>query len=232
MSYINFNPTRLANPEFTTNREIIRSNHAGSYISTTLNGCNTRKYHGLLVCPIESLGGKHVLLSALDESVHLRGNLFHLATRRYQGNYIEPRGFRYLQKFDFEKIPKFTYRLGNAVLTKDRLLVEKEQELLVRYTLEESPIPVKIQFRPFLAFRNIHELSKSNMYILRDFTETANGIAMRLYSSYPQLFMQFSKEAVFKAAPDWYYNIEYIREKERGYDYLEDLYTPGYFELY
>ncbi|HAH59343.1 MAG TPA: amylo-alpha-1,6-glucosidase, partial [Bacteroidales bacterium] len=31
--------------------------------------------------------------------------------------------------------------------------------------------------------------------------------------------------------PDWYYNIEYSCEKARGYDYLEDLYVPGFFEL-
>jgi predicted glycogen debranching enzyme len=31
--------------------------------------------------------------------------------------------------------------------------------------------------------------------------------------------------------PHWYYNIEYIREQERGYDYKEDLFVPGYFEV-
>jgi predicted glycogen debranching enzyme len=232
MSYININPTKLANLEFTTKREIIRSNQAGSYISTTLNGCNTRKYHGLLVCPIESLGGKHVLLSALDETVQLKGSVYHMATRRYQGSHLEPKGFKYLQKFDFEKIPKFTYRMGTAVLTKERLLVEKEQQLLVRYTLEESSVPVRMQFRPFLAFRNIHELSKSNMYINPGLNEIPNGISIRLYDSYPELHMQFSKETAFTAAPDWHFNIEYVKEKERGYESLEDLFIPGYFETY
>lgn len=60
MSYINFNPAKLTNPEFTSRREIIRSNHAGSYISTTLNGCNTRKYHGLLICPVVGLGEPNI----------------------------------------------------------------------------------------------------------------------------------------------------------------------------
>jgi predicted glycogen debranching enzyme len=43
--------------------------------------------------------------------------------------------------------------------------------------------------------------------------------------------MQFSKKADFVPVPDWYYNIEYIKELHRGYDYLEDLFVPGYFEL-
>jgi len=232
MSYINFSPTKLTNLEFTTKREIIRSNHAGSYISTTLNGCNTRKYHGLLICPVGSLGGgKHVLLSALDESLVIKGSTFNLAVRRYQGGYMEPKGHKYLQKFDFEKIPKFTFRIGNVVLTKERLLVEKEQQLLVRYTLEEAPDPVVMQFRPFLAFRGIHQLSKCNLYAHTHYTGEPNGISLCLYDGYPNLFMQFSREAEFVAAPDWHYNVEYIKEKSRGYECHEDLYTPGIFEV-
>ena len=31
--------------------------------------------------------------------------------------------------------------------------------------------------------------------------------------------------------PDWYYNIEYQEEMDRGYEYQEDLYVPGFFEF-
>jgi len=31
--------------------------------------------------------------------------------------------------------------------------------------------------------------------------------------------------------PDWYYDVEYLKELHRGYEYLEDLFVPGYFEL-
>jgi hypothetical protein len=47
MSYLKFDKEQLINLEYSLYREILRSNRAGSYISTTLNGCNTRKYHGL-----------------------------------------------------------------------------------------------------------------------------------------------------------------------------------------
>jgi predicted glycogen debranching enzyme len=43
--------------------------------------------------------------------------------------------------------------------------------------------------------------------------------------------MQFSKQAEFVPAPDWYYGVEYHNERERGYDFKEDLFVPGYFEL-
>ena len=43
--------------------------------------------------------------------------------------------------------------------------------------------------------------------------------------------MQISKKNEFIATPDWYYNIEYIEEHNRGYDFREDLFVPGYFEF-
>jgi predicted glycogen debranching enzyme len=43
--------------------------------------------------------------------------------------------------------------------------------------------------------------------------------------------MQFSKKPTFVFQPVWNKNIEYSKEKERGYPYQEDLYVPGYFEL-
>jgi predicted glycogen debranching enzyme len=232
MSYINFDKQQLINLEYALPKEIIRSNRAGSYISTTLIGCNTRKYHGLLVCPVENFGGeKHVLLSALDETVIQNGAEFNLGVRRYKGGIYEPKGHKYICDIQFGKIPKTTYRVGGVVLTKERILVENEEQVLIRYTLEKAQLPTVLRFRPFLAFRNIHHLSKANMFANKKYGKVNNGISMKLYDGFPNLFMQFSKKPEFISAPDWYYDIEYIKELNRGYDYLEDLLVPGYFEV-
>ena len=113
----------------------------------------------------------------------------------------------------------------------ERVLNEHKEEILIRYTLEESPEPVTLRFQPFLAFRNFHSLSKANLFVNRKFTPLKNGISVRLYEGYPDLYMQFSKKNEFIPVPDWYYNIEYLQELNRGYEYLEDLFVPGYFEL-
>jgi predicted glycogen debranching enzyme len=52
-----------------------------------------------------------------------------------------------------------------------------------------------------------------------------------MYPGYPELFMQFNKPVEFHFTPDWYRGIEYPKEQERGYDFNEDLYVPGYFEM-
>ena len=52
-----------------------------------------------------------------------------------------------------------------------------------------------------------------------------------MYPGYPELFMQLNKKNEFHYQPDWYRGIEYPKEQERGYDFNEDLYVPGYFEV-
>lgn len=232
MHYLRFDQEQLINLEYSLDKEILRTNKAGSYLCTTLNGCNTRKYHGLLVSPIEQFGGeKHVLLSALDETVIQNEAEFNLGIRRYQGGVYEPKGHKYIRNLEFGAVPKITYRVGGVILTKERLLVEKEEQVLIKYTLEEGPSDTVLRLKPFLAFRHIHALSKANMFVNTHYGKVDNGIATRLYDAYPKLYMQTSKAADFIAVPDWYYNVEYLKELERGYEYLEDLFVPGYFEF-
>jgi len=232
MSYLKFDKNQLVNLEYSLQREVLRSNRAGSYISTTLSGCNTRKYHGLLVCPLDEQDGeKQVLLSSLDESVIQHGSSFNLGIHKFEGDHYEPKGHKYISEISIDIIPRTTYQVGEVVLTKERILVEKEQQLLIKYTLEEAHSPTILRFRPFLAFRSVHELSKANLYANTHYTEIENGIKIKLYEGYPFLYMQFSKEVEFIAAPEWQYGIEYPKELNRGYDYKEDLFVPGYFEL-
>ena len=233
MSYLKFDKNQLVNLEYSLQRELLRSNRAGSYTSTTLSGCNTRKYHGLLVCPLEELDSeKHVLLSSLDETIVQHGLAFNLGIHKYEGDHYEPKGHKYIRDFDIEIIPRTTFRVGGVVLSKERILVEKEKQLLIKYTLEDAHSPTILRFRPFLAFRNVHELSKANMYANTRFTEIDNGIKIKLYEGYPFLHMQFSKEVEFIPAPAWQYGIEYPKEQNRGYEFKEDLFVPGYFELH
>ncbi|MFW6290188.1 MAG: amylo-alpha-1,6-glucosidase [Mariniphaga sp.] len=232
MSYLKFDKEQLINLLYSLNRETLRSNRTGSYISTTLNGCNTRKYHGLLVCPISSFDEqKHVLLSSLDASVIQEEEEFKLGIHRYRGGVYEPNGHKYIQNIQYSHSPKITYRIGSIILTMERILRERKKQVLIRYILEQAPDKTTMRFKPFLAFRNMHSLSKANLFVNSKYLPAENGICTKLYDGYPELYMQFSKSNEFVPVPDWYYNIEYIKEFNRGYEYLEDLFVPGYFEL-
>jgi predicted glycogen debranching enzyme len=232
MSYLKFDKNQLVNLEYSLKKEILRSNRAGSYSNTTIVGCNTRKYHGLLVCPIEEIDGeKHVMLSSLDLTVIQHDTEFNLGIHKYPGEVYHPAGHKYIRDFEIEKVSLTRYRVGGVVITREYILVAREEQIILKYTLEDAHSPTTLRFRPFLAFRNSHTLSKANMFVNTRVDNIANGIKTRMYSGYPALHIQFSKKADFIAAPDWFYNIEYAEEQARGYDYSEDLFVPGYFEM-
>ncbi|WP_430816068.1 glycogen debranching enzyme N-terminal domain-containing protein [Carboxylicivirga sp. RSCT41] len=231
MSYLKFDKAQLVNTEYSLKKEFIRTNRAGSFASSTIINCNTRKYHGLLICPIDEFNGdNHVLLSSLDETIIQHGAPFNLGIHKYPGTY-SPKGHKYIREYEVDPNPAITYRVGGVLLKKEILLVEKEQRILVKYTLLEAHSPTTIRFQPFVAFRNIHALTKANLDANTRAAVAKNGISLKLYEGFPQLFMQTSRAAEFVHAPDWYFDIEYKEEKKRGYECHEDLFVPGYFEM-
>ena len=232
MSYINFDKYQLINLEYSLKREMLRSNRAGSYANTTIINCNTRKYHGLLVTPQPGIDNDmHVLLSSVDETIIQRDAEFNLGIHKYPGNIYNPKGHKYILDFTADPFPLLTFRVGGAVLTRESLFDSREDRIIMKYTLAEAHSPTKLRLRPFLAFRNFHSLTRENIFADKKFEKVHNGIKVRMYHGYTDLFMQISAENEYVHAPDWYHNIEYQEEMERGYEFQEDLYTPGFFEI-
>jgi len=232
MSYIKFDKYQLINLEYSLKREMLRSNRAGSYANTTIINCNTRKYHGLLVTPQPGIDhDMHVLLSSIDETIIQRDAEFNLAIHKYPGNMYNPKGHKYIRDFTADPFPLLTYRVGGAVLTRESLFDSKEDRFMIKYTLVEAHSPTKLRLRPFLAFRNYHTLTRENIFADKKFEKVPNGIKVRMYQGYTDLYMQISKANEYIHVPDWYHNIEYQEEMERGYEFQEDLYTPGFFEV-
>ena len=232
MSYLKFDKTLLTNLEQSLTKETLRTNNAGAYSSSSIIDCNTRKFHGLLVVPVPELDkDNHVLLSSLDETVIQHGAEFNLGIHKYQGDNYSPRGHKYIREFHVDSEIRTIYRVGGVIFQKERILVSGDNRLLIRYTLLDAHSPTTLRFKPFLAFRNVNALTHQNSALNSNYDEIENGIASCLYDGYPCLNMQFSKKVEFVSDANWYNGIEYYKEQERGYEYSEDLYVPGYFEL-
>jgi predicted glycogen debranching enzyme len=232
MSYLKFDKTLLTNLEQSLPIEYLRTNKLGAYSCTSVTGCNTRKYHGLLVVPVPDLDDdNHVLLSTLDETVIQHGAEFNLGIHKYEGDTFAPRGHKYIREFDCTTISTKIFRVGGVILKRESFLVLSDLRLLVRYTLVDAHSETTIRVRPQLAFRNVNELTHRNNLVNYGFNDVQNGISTCLYPGYPTLFMQYSKECTYTSCPDWNMGVEYPREQVRGYAYKEDLFMPGYFEF-
>ncbi len=231
MSGLTFDKRELGNLEYSLDREVLATDRRGGYMSTTIVGCNTRKYHGLMVAPIDQSDRTYVLLSSLDETIVQHDQSFNLALHRYNGTY-EPRGHKYITDFEYTPTPTITYRVGGVILRKELLWIHKRTQLMIRYTLVDAHSDTTLRLRPLLAFRDKHSLSKANMEADGRAYPIPYGVKCKLYNGFPWLHMQLNKEdAEFIPAPDWYYNFEYHKELMRGYEGHEDLLSTGYFEF-
>jgi predicted glycogen debranching enzyme len=121
--------------------------------------------------------------------------------------------------------------VGGVILAKEKVFTAFENRILIKYTLLDAHSPTTLRFRPFLAFRNVNSLTYYNSVANLEYAEVKNGIKTCMYKGYPDLHMQFSKPVNFVYQPDWYKDIEYSKELERGFPFKEDLYVPGYFEM-
>ena len=231
MAFLKFNKSELVNLEYSLKRELLVANETGAYCNTSIVTCNTRRYHGLLAVPVEELGGgKYMLLSALDESLILRGKQFNLGIHCY-GDTYDPKGHKYIVDFDANPVPVVTYKVGGILFTKTIMLVPDTDQVLIKYELLEAPSKLTLNLKPFLAFRGIHSLTGQNAEAYTGYEEVGNGVAFRLYSGFPYLNMQTSSPATFKYQPYWYSGVTYSDEYRRGVDCREDLFVPGSFSL-
>lgn len=231
MGYLKFDRNNMSNLEVSLNKEILRTNRRGAYHASSIVGCNTRKYHGLLVVPGALVNGHgNLLLSSLDETVIQHEAEFNLAVHKFKDGTVAPNGHKYIREFDIDIIPKTLYRVGGVVLSKEIIFSHRANRILIRYTLLEAPATTTLRFRPILAFRNVTELTSENDNVNWDYKTVENGVSMCLYQGYPDLYMQFSVPVRWVHSPVWYKDFFYEREQERGHACVEDLPNPGYFE--
>jgi predicted glycogen debranching enzyme len=98
-------------------REWLETNGLGGFASAAINGCNTRRYHGLLVAATNPPVGRFVLLSKLEETLVVNGRAYDLSTNRYPG-VVHPQGFQFLKQFRLDPFPIFTFSVNGVELEK------------------------------------------------------------------------------------------------------------------
>ncbi|MEG1498617.1 MAG: amylo-alpha-1,6-glucosidase [Bacteroidales bacterium] len=223
---------QLTNLEYSLGKEVLCVGENGCYMSTTSACCNTRKYHGLYVCPQPNLGQDNfVFLSQIEETISQQGRDFHLGVQKYVGEVYEPKGHKYLEKMELDPHPCWTYRVGGVLFRKEIIIHPTQNRLFIKYTLLDAHSSTLLKVKPFTSFRNAHQLTIQNDAACTHVQILKDGIKTQMYSAFSDLYIQCSAPCEFIAQADWYHHIEYLREKERGYDAWEDLFTPGEFLL-
>lgn len=209
--------------------EWLETNGLGGYSSSTIINCHTRKYHGLLVSTLDNMPDKYVLLSKIEDSFACDGGEHYLSAHQYP-DYLADGSFSDFQEFVLDTHPVFRYKFGDVDLEKQILLLDGEDTLLIKYKTKPG-IKADVSVRPLLAFRNFHALVRENSNTKPSTASFRSGLQFSIYDGMPCLFLQTEGDFAFSEQNVWYKNFIYAREQERGYDFIEDLFTPGAVSL-
>jgi glycogen debranching enzyme len=210
-------------------KEWLLTNTRGGYSSSTVVGCNTRRYHGLLIGALDPPANRILALSNCLETIFLGPGVFHLGTVEFPDK-ILPDGYMRLKRFSRDLGAHFHYRLGELRLTKSVYLLRDEDTAAVVYEFDEVPQPIDFTIRPLVALRDFHSLQKSDAHITAK--SVVDGLLIRNDSPDSCRLLLNCPDAIFEEDAQWWFNFQYRADRERGQDFTEDLFCPGVFRCH
>jgi 4-alpha-glucanotransferase len=94
-------------------REWWLANGLGGYAAGTIAGSLTRRYHGLLIAPVEPPLGRRLVWAKADAELVEGGASRPLFTNRWSGDTISPAGYVHIESFHLDgSIPVWLFAIG------------------------------------------------------------------------------------------------------------------------
>ena len=211
-------------------QEWLLTNGLGGYSASTVVGCNTRRYHGLLCAATQPPVGRIIALTRIEEMVTLdddAAHAFDISVNQFHAAF-HPHGWQHLRRFTLEDVARWEYDVDGVSIVKEVQLAWRQNVVGVRYTVRPTrPRKVRLSLAPFFSLRDFHSLRHVN-----DWPFESEPEDRAVTASVGTLRAQVSADAgAFSPKPDWWYGHYYSIEGDRGADNAEDLFTPGAFRL-
>jgi predicted glycogen debranching enzyme len=205
----------------------------GGFAMGTVAGVPTRRYHGLLVASMAPPVQREVMLhSVVDALVIDPGGAserrIELSSFRFR-DCTHPRGYELIAGFVKDTACRWTYRAGPVEIVKTVRLLRGRNAVAVTYRVKAGATMLRLEVRPLVAMRDAHSLLRKAA-CGHEFSTDQQGRGVRVSRRGRELLLGGSA-GCFDTEPQWWYNFSYDRERERGYEHEEDLFSPGVFSL-
>jgi predicted glycogen debranching enzyme len=239
-AYFGQSMTRIERPFDMTRLEDewLEADGFGGFASGTVGTLRTRRYQALLLTATRPPGGRVVLVNGVEAWIEADGQRYPLSMQRYMPDVIYPDLTASLLAFDTEPWPTWRLQLDpHITLIADVFVSKATRETVLRWRLEGSSEAASgagafnLKVRPLLSGRDYHALHHENAAF--NFNAQISGdqacVSWQPYGDLPVI--NAATNGIYTHAPDWYRNFCYVRERERGLDFTEDLATPGVFSF-
>ena len=207
--------------------EWLETNGRGGFSSGTVAGANTRRYHALLLTARKPPSERFVLVNQVEEWLDLDGQSFPLSTNCYPGA-VHPSGYQFCTGFTADPWPAWTFICNGITIQREIFTIHGRDLVIIRWSLRGNRNRrAMLRVRPKLTGRDYHATHHENGSISTDSLIEAGTVTWQLYSNLPPVRAFHSGE--YRQAPEWYRQVEFSIERQRGLDHTEDWWSPGEF---
>ena len=221
---INFDSEVCTNFEAATKREWLETNGIGGFASSTVSGANTRRYHGLLTAATRPPLGRVTMLSKFEETITINDRSYELSTNQFP-NAVYPEGYKRLKNFRLAPFPVWTFEIEGIEIEKSVFMVHDSNTTIVRFKVQSSKFKVQLELKTLLSFSDYHHLQHENSDFDLNYEVSENVVSVKPYGEMPPLYFAHNASSI-ENTNVWYRNFEYAIERERGFDFSEDLFQP------
>lgn len=207
--------------------EWLSSNSLGAYSMSTVALMHTRRQHGLLVSHLAEDFRRHVVLSHLEMTLEVGSRSHRLSTHQFP-NMAPTLGYRALESFTQDPLPRWVYRFPSGTIERTVSLVHNRQALVIALTWSGKK-EARLKLRPLMPMRPANSLSYEHGGMLQKVTLRSGEVEVQPVAHLPPVLFQHS--GVFMGFPDWWRKFEYLEDRGRYPDFQEDMWSPGLFEI-
>jgi predicted glycogen debranching enzyme len=206
--------------------EWLEADGLGGFVSGTVSGIRTRRYHALLLAATKPPSGRVVLVNGFDAWVETEAGTFSLSSQLYNPDVMHPDGARRIEEFKADPWPQWIYSLEEGTKIQFELFACNGASVTVLgWRLLTSKGKTILSFRPFLSGRDYHSMHHENGAFQFEPQIQGKRLVWCPYSGMPGIIVLSNGEYLHQ--PDWYRNFLYEQERARGLDFTEDLAAPG-----
>lgn len=128
------------------------TNGLGGYASLTVAGEMARMDHQLFMAAVKAPNKRVQLIANLAETLDLQGKTYSFLSQEFVNRTKNEEGFQYLNSFEMEAFPEWTYQAGGVSIQKTLVMVQGENTIAVRYDVQESKKKGTLSVTPLMKF--------------------------------------------------------------------------------
>lgn len=145
------------------------TNGLGGFSALTMIGSNARNDHALLMAAVKAPNERMHLVTNVEEVLYKAGESYTLSSQEYADARQNKEGFRYLNNFSFDSVPKWNFQAGGVEVIRQIAMKYGENKVALHYRItNHSGEDAWFVLRPYVQFVQKGEMMKQSQKVSLD----------------------------------------------------------------